>query len=101
MIGVIVTFGPGAPLDKARAYTIAEQAIPMFEGMAGLRSKTFMWDDEHAVATNVYIWESEQAARAFFTPELVAMVVELYGLEPQVQFTEIPALIDNGVTVSA
>jgi hypothetical protein len=101
MIGVIVTLGPGAQLDKARAYAVAENAIPMFEGMSGLRSKTFMWDDEHAVATNVYVWESEQAARAFFTPELVAMVIELYGVEPQVQFTEIAALIDNGVTVSA
>ena len=46
MIGVIVTIGPGENLDRQRASAVAEKEAPMFEGMDGLRSKVFMWDDE-------------------------------------------------------
>lgn len=101
MIGVIVSLGPSDKLDHARASAVAEKAGPVFEGMTGLRSKVFMWDEETSTVTNVYVWESEQAARAFFTPELVTQVTELYGAEPRVQFTEVSALIDNGVAVGA
>jgi heme-degrading monooxygenase HmoA len=101
MIGVIVSLGPSDQLDHARATAFAEKAAPMFEGMAGLRSKVFMWDVESSTVTNVYVWDSEEAARAFFTPELVTHVTESYGAEPRVRFTEISALIDNGVAVGA
>ena len=100
MIGVIVTIGPGPNLNRQRASAIAEQEAPMFEGMDGLRSKVFMWDDETGTVTSTYVWESEPAARAFFTPEVKANVTELYGVEPQVRFAEVSALIDNMVGVA-
>ncbi len=100
MIGVIVTIGPGENLDRRRATAVAEQEGPKFEGLDGLVSKVFMWDDETATVTNTYVWDSEAAAHAFFTPELKAIVVELYGVEPQVRFTEVSALIDNRVGVT-
>ena len=101
MIGVIVTIGPGEDLNRQRASTVADQAAPMFEGMDGLRSKVFMWNEETGTVTNTYVWDSEPAARAFFTPELKAQIIELYGVEPQVQFAEVSALIDNRVGVVA
>ena len=80
MIGVIVTIGPGENLDRQRASAVAEQEAPMFEGMDGLRSKVFMWDDEAGTVTNTYVWDSEPAARAFFSsPEVKAKIIELYG----------------------
>jgi hypothetical protein len=100
MIAVIVTIGPGENLNRQRASAVAEQATPMFEGLAGLRSKVFMWDDETGTVTNTYVWESEAAARAFFTPETKAQIAELYGVDPQVQFAEVSALIDNSVGVA-
>jgi hypothetical protein len=100
MIGVIVTIGPGENLDRERATAVAEQEGPVFRGLDGLVSKVFMWDDDAATVINTYVWDSEAAARAFFTPELGAKVVELYGVEPQVRFTEVSALIDNGVGVA-
>jgi len=42
---------------------VAEQAAPAFEGMPGLCSKVFTFDPESGDATNVYVWESEAAAR--------------------------------------
>jgi hypothetical protein len=100
VIGVIVTIGPGEGLDRERANAAAAQAGPMFQGMDGLASKVFMWDDETGTVTNTYIWDSEAAARAFFTPEVKALVVEHYGVEPQVRFTEVSALVDNRVGVA-
>ena len=97
MIGVIVTIGPSKDLNRERATAVAEQEGPKFEGIDGLQSKVFMWNDETRTVTNTYVWESEQAARAFFTPELKAKVIELYGAEPNVQFTEVSALIENRV----
>ncbi|HET9563480.1 MAG TPA: hypothetical protein VFP27_03015 [Mycobacterium sp.] len=100
MIGVVVTIGPGENLNRQRAAAVAEQSTPMFEGMDGLRSKVFMWDEETGTVTNTYVWESEAAARAFFTPEVKAQIVELYGAEPQVQFSEVSAVIDNTAGVA-
>jgi hypothetical protein len=101
VIGVIVTIGPAENLNRQRASAAAEQAAPMFEGMDGLLSKVFMWDDETGTVTNTYVWDSEAAARAFFTPEVNALIVEHYGVEPQVRFTEVSALVDNRVGVGA
>jgi hypothetical protein len=100
MIGVIVTIGPDADLTRERASAVAEQEGPKFDGMDGLHSKVFMWNDETGMVTNTYVWHSEQAARAFFTPELKAKVIEFYGAEPNVQFVEVSALIDNRVGVA-
>jgi heme-degrading monooxygenase HmoA len=100
MVGVIVTIGPSEHLNRERASAVAEQEGPKFEAMDGLRSKVFMWNDDTGTVTNTYVWDSEEAARAFFTPEMGALVVELYGAEPQVQFAEVSALIDNKVGVA-
>jgi heme-degrading monooxygenase HmoA len=101
MIGVIVTLGPDAELTRERATAVAEQEGPKFEGMDGLQSKVFMWNDETGTVTNTYVWDSEEAARAFFSPELKAKVIELYGVEPRVQFAEVSAVIDNRVVARA
>jgi heme-degrading monooxygenase HmoA len=95
-----VVAGPDAELARERASAVAEQVGPKFEGMGGLQSKVFMRNDETGTVTNTYVWDSEQAARAFFTPELKATVIELYGAEPDVQFAEVSALIDNRVGVA-
>jgi hypothetical protein len=60
-----------------------------------------MWNDQTGTVTNTYVWDSEDAARAFFSPELTQQIVELYGAEPVVQYAEVSALIDNGAGVAA
>ena len=97
MIGVVVTFRSDEGLDRARVMVVAEKAAPAFEGMPGLRSKVFTWDAETGTAANVYVWESPEAARAFFSPELTERVTGLYGVAPEIRFVEIAALVDNGV----
>ena len=96
MIAVFVTFEYAEGFDRKRIHGIAEKAKGAFTGMPGLRSKAFTIDDENRRARNVYLWESEQAARAFFTPELAERIKGLYGTPARIEFAEVAALVDNG-----
>lgn len=95
MIGVFVMFRYGDDFDEQRVRKIAENARAKFEGMAGLRSKVFTLDVAKRVATNVYVWDSEDAARDFFSDALLASVTGLYGVRPSVEFVEIAAIVEN------
>ena len=44
---------------------------------------------------NFYVWESEDAARRFFSDELRERVTGLYGVEPTIDFVEIAQMVDN------
>ena len=95
MIGVFVTFRYGEHFDERAVQKIAETARARFEGMPGLRSKAFTLNSEKREATNFYVWESEDAAKAFFTDELLERVTGLYGVRPTVEFVQIATLVDN------
>ena len=101
MIGVFVTFRFGDKLDEQAVRQIAETARSRFEGMPGLRSKAFTLNSESGEATNFYVWESEEAANAFFTDELLERVTDLYGVRPTVEFVQIAALVENVRTTVA
>jgi hypothetical protein len=63
--------------------------------MPGLRSKAFTLNPAAREATNFYIWDSEEAARAFFTDELLERVTGLYGARPSIDFVHIATLVEN------
>lgn len=95
MHSVIVEFQYGEDFDPARIAGIAHEARGRFEGLPQLRQKFFSIDEEHHRATNVYLWESEDAARGFFNQELVDRVTGLYGVRPTLSFVEVAELVDN------
>jgi hypothetical protein len=95
MIGVIVTFRYGDNFDEQRVRKIAETARVKFEGMPGLRSKAFTFSSGKRHATNFYVWDSEDAAKAFFTDELLQRLTGLYGVRPDVEFVEVATLVQN------
>jgi hypothetical protein len=87
-------------IDRALVRSIALGARSMFEGRPALRSKFFTVCGDTREVVNVYLWESERAARAFFTKPLLALVGERYGVSPRVEFGEIDAIVDNAGVVS-
>lgn len=95
MIGVFVTFRYADNFDEQAVRKIAETARARFEGMPGLRSKAFTINSEKREAKNFYVWDSEDAARAFFTDELLDRVTGLYGVRPIVEFVQIATLVEN------
>ena len=95
MIGVIVTFRYGDNFDEQAVRKIAETARGRFEGMQGLRSMAFTFNSGKREATNFYVWDSEDAARALFTDQLLERLTGLYGVRPTVDFVQIAALVEN------
>jgi heme-degrading monooxygenase HmoA len=95
MIGVFVTFRYGDGFNEQSLRAIAETARAKFEGMPGLRSKAFTLNSVKREATNFYVWESEDAAKAFFTEALIDRVTRLYGVRPGVEFVQIATLVEN------
>jgi heme-degrading monooxygenase HmoA len=93
---VLVELQYGDDFDRARIEAIAREARARFEGMPGLRQKAFTVDEEGRRATNVYLWESEEAARAFFDEALVDRIAGLYGVHPSIRFVDVAELVDNG-----
>src|ERR1700757_2647963 len=95
MIGVFVTFRYGDNFNEQAVRKIAETARTKFEGMPGLRSKAFTLNPGKREATNFYVWDSDDAAKAFFTEGLVERISGLYGVRPDVEFVQIAALVEN------
>lgn len=95
MIGVFVTFRFGDNFNEQAVRKIAETARSKFEGMPELHSKAFTFNVAKHEATNFYVWDSEDAARAFFTDELVERVTGLYGVSPTIEFVQIATLVEN------
>ena len=97
MIGVLVTFTQTDKFDRSTLATIADEARGTFDGMPGLRFKSFTLDDD-GQARNFYLWDDEEKARAFFTEELVDMVTGLYGVAPKIEYLDILEFVDNSGT---
>ena len=95
MIGTFVTFRYPANFDPEAVQQIAQTARAKFEGMPGLRSKAFTVNSAKREATNFYVWDSEDAAKAFFTDALLDRVTALYGVRPTVEFVQIATLVEN------
>lgn len=95
MIGVLVTFRYGDNFNEQAVRKVAETARPRFEGMPGLHSKAFTVNPEKREAINVYIWDAENAAKAFFTDALLDRVTDLYGVRPDVEFVQVATLVEN------
>jgi len=95
MIGIFVTFRYGDNFDEQTVRKIAETARVRFEGMPGLPSKAFTLNSGKREAVNFYVWDSEDAAKAFFTDQLLERVAGLYGVRPSIDFVQIATLVEN------
>ncbi|MEU6305679.1 hypothetical protein [Streptomyces chartreusis] len=95
MIGVLVTFTQTDKFDRSTIAKIAGELRGPFEGMAGLRFKSFMLDEDGVQARNFYVWDDEEKARSFFTEELVGKVTGVYGVRPKIEYLDILGFVDN------
>jgi hypothetical protein len=98
MIGVLVTFAQTDKFDRSTLAKIADELREPFEGMAGLRFKSFMLDEDGLRARNFYVWDDVEKARAFFTEEIVDKVTGIYGVPPEIEYLDIVGFVDNSGT---
>ena len=95
MIATIVTFTSPDGFEPERLRGIADHSRPRFEGLPGLRSKVFTLDANGQRARNVYLWDDEAKAHAFFDDDLKSLVTELYGVAPTIEFVDVLGDVDN------
>jgi hypothetical protein len=95
MIGVLVTFMQTDKFDRSAVARIADESRGTFEGMPGLRFKSFTLDEDGVQARNFYLWDDEEKARAFFDQELVDRVTGIYGVAPKIEYLDVVGLVDN------
>lgn len=95
MVGAFVIFRYQDGFDETAVREIAESVRWKFEGMAGLRSKAFTFNAEKREVVNFYIWESEEAAKAFYDDGFRERVTRLYGVPPEIEFVQMATLVDN------
>ena len=98
MIAVVVRFQYENDFNEARLQQIAEGARTKFQGMPGVRSKAFTLDATRRQALNFYVWESEEAARKFYSPQMIEGVAKLYGVRPSIEYLKLAALVENPAT---
>lgn len=93
--GVSVVFDYDGDFERSRVTEVAKNARTLFEGMPGLRFKFFTLDEKQQRAVNFYVWESREAADAFFSDDLRKRVTGLYGVAPTIEYSEVIETVDN------
>ena len=94
MIVVVVQL-PVAKRSRDAAIESARKTAPTYVGLAdkGLLRKYYINGD--AGAGGVYLWQSEAAARAWYTPEWAERMQATHGVEPTVTYYESLVVVDN------
>jgi len=85
--------------DWAAMRDVARHRAPLYEGIADLRSKSWIVDAEHHRYGGHYLWESARAAEEFLTSDLYRGFVMKYG-PPEVRIYEVAAYIESGTVVA-
>ena len=78
-----------AAVAAARKYAPTYTAL----GAKGLLKKYYLNGD--AGGGGVYLWESEAAARAWYTAEWEARMAEAFGAKPTVTYYDNHVVVDN------
>ena len=95
MIGVFVTFRyvdnsmsePCGRLLRAHAHSLRE--------CPGCARRLFTLNSAKCEAHEFCVWDSEDAAKAFFTEELLERLTDLYGVRAGLEFVQIATLVEN------
>lgn len=96
MHATLVTYDLGPDRwDEERLDQVKEHAIPMYSGMDGLRSKTFLADRDDHVTGGFYVFESREHADALFTDAWIERVTAAIGAPPEFHHFEATVHIDN------
>jgi hypothetical protein len=95
MIVAIVTFKLPKRWGVAQAAEVFRSTAPKYLGKPGLVRKHYYLSESGDRAGGIYLWESKAAAEACYSQEWKATVTEKYGVEPDIQYAEVPVSVDN------
>ena len=98
MIATIVTFRhTAAAYDRGKFEAINRSTAPKYEGLAGLVSKAYWYDDAARENGGLYIWETREAAEATHDEAHLKRLEDLYGVRPTVRWMDVPVFVNNSL----
>jgi len=95
MITVVVQFDLPSSVDRQKASETFEEIAPLYQSMDGLIQKYFCFSDEGKGA-GIYLWQTREAAEKVYNGGTWRnRIIELYGVEPEIQFYDMLLTVDN------
>jgi hypothetical protein len=101
MIAALVLFQTDGSLTLDEAAARFNTTAPNYRGRSGLRSKAYIYAADGSRLGGFYVFESRADADELYTDAWRARATELYGVEPVIQYFEVPVLIENSAAVGA
>lgn len=94
MVVVVVEFPtqgtpPDDMVEKFRG------TVPKYEKLDGLIRKYYTLTQDGKRAGGIYLWESEEKARAWYTEEWQQYMKSTWGETPSVRYLDCPIVVDN------
>ncbi len=68
-----------------------------YEGLAGLVRKYYMISENGKRAGGLYLWESKQAAEAWYNDEWQKYMLDAWGEPAQIDYFDCPIIVDNEI----
>jgi len=94
VITAIVSFKLPQAITVDEAKAKFQGTAPKYQDVPGLIRKYYLFDPEDT-AGGVYLWQSREAAEAFYSDEWRRFIADTYGVEPDVRYFETPVVVDN------
>ncbi|HSU55519.1 MAG TPA: YdhR family protein [Candidatus Dormibacteraeota bacterium] len=95
LITVVTRFELPGGLTPEQIRAAFDEAAPKFRNVPGLVRKQFLRSKDCRTAGAVYLWNDEQAARAFMNERVAPMIRDKFRVEPAIEFYDSPVIVEN------
>ena len=100
MITAIVLYDMPKSITREQCLAHYRKIAPSFLDAPGFLRKQFIYSVDGVVGGGVYMWETLEAAKAFFSGPWLDGIRERYGTEPKISYFETFAVADQKDGVS-
>ena len=95
MYCVLWTYAVPAKLNEPAIRELFESVAGNYLGVPGLVRKYFGFNDDATEVIGIYLWETKEAADAFYSDEWMAGVTERWGAAPIKQEWVVPVVAES------
>jgi hypothetical protein len=92
---VIVKYRLPVPVESEVMLEEFRAAEARFAALPGLIRKYFCYDEASHTGHSVYLWETEEQARAFHGHEFARKMIEVFDAPPECIFADTLLIVDN------
>lgn len=95
MVVVVVSYNISESISLDKARDIFSRTSGKYKSMPGLIRKYYLVAENGISLGGVYLWNSKEDAEKIFNEEWFKYILNLYGVEPDMQYYNSPVIVDN------